>query len=148
MIEKHCPACYGLTNVNPSHIEGTCDICGTHYTIHKNKNCYGGIQLKYSPEKKTCSVCKEEKSIDDFYKNINSSDDHMSFCKECTRQKPKKYVRKMKDTKGIPDLSEKRTLSAVLPHLICISRKGYYADKILNESLNKIKETISEGTEA
>jgi hypothetical protein len=141
---KQCPACHELTEVNLSHTDGFCDICGVHYTINENKNCYQGIQLKYTVEKKTCSVCKEEKYIDEFYRNTNSSDDHMTFCKKCTKQKPKKYVRKTRDKKGIPDLSEKRTLSAVLPHLIKISRKGYYADKILNDSLSKIKETLAE----
>lgn len=147
MIEKHCPACYDFTNVNPASTEGTCEKCGIKYTINENKNCFGGIQLKYAPKKKRCTVCKKEKLIDEFYKNINSHDDHMSFCKECTKQKPKKYVRKTEDTKGIPNLS-KRTLSEVLPHLILISRKGYYADKILNESLNEIKETIRGEVEA
>ena len=96
--------------------------------------------------KQTYGYLFEEKLIDEFYNHKNSSDRHSSFCKKCTNEKHKIHARKRRDER-IPDLS-KRTLSAVLPHLICISRRGYYADKILNDSLAKIKETISETSSA
>lgn len=144
MIEKHCPACYEYTNVNPDLSEGICDFCGKTFQIVKNKSCYRGIQLVYISPNKKCPVCGEIKLIDEFYNNCNTSDRHSSFCKSCTNEKHKVHARKRKDTKGIPDLSQKKTLSAILPHLISVSKNGYYADKILNESIARIKAELYE----
>jgi 5-methylcytosine-specific restriction endonuclease McrA len=42
-------------------------------------------------ETKVCSICKKEKPINDFYKAKLFKDGHMYFCKECDRERKKKY---------------------------------------------------------
>jgi len=43
---------------------------------------------------KTCSVCKEHKSIDDFYKLSKSKDGVANLCKECDKKRYKTYYQK------------------------------------------------------
>lgn len=43
---------------------------------------------------KVCNGCRIEKSVDDFYKNSTTGDGIGSRCKECERERMKKYVRK------------------------------------------------------
>lgn len=43
---------------------------------------------------KTCTKCKIEKSISDFYKDQNTEDKYRSYCKECIANYGKKYRQK------------------------------------------------------
>ena len=49
---------------------------------------------------KVCTICKTEKSMDDFGKLAASKDGHLSFCKECNRQRNKNYRLSMIDVAG------------------------------------------------
>ncbi len=46
-----------------------------------------------APILKTCSICKQEKSITDFNKNNQKSDGLQTHCKECGRFKSKEYYK-------------------------------------------------------
>jgi len=45
---------------------------------------------------KRCSGCKDEKEIDNFYKNKLVLDGHSNYCIECTRQNSKRYFQRKK----------------------------------------------------
>jgi hypothetical protein len=46
---------------------------------------------------KRCSGCKDEKEIDNFYKNKLVLDGHSNYCIECTRQNSKRYFQRKKE---------------------------------------------------
>ena len=46
---------------------------------------------------KKCSGCKQELSIENFYKNRNMSDGHSSYCIDCTRENSKRYFQRKKE---------------------------------------------------
>ena len=47
--------------------------------------------------KKKCSGCKDEKTLDNFYKNKLVLDGHSNYCISCTKQNSKKYFQRKKD---------------------------------------------------
>lgn len=47
--------------------------------------------------KRTCTKCKVEKTVEDFYKNISYFDGYSTWCKKCYRQKRKEYREKNKE---------------------------------------------------
>ena len=47
--------------------------------------------------KKKCSGCKNEKTLDNFYKNKLVLDGHSNYCISCTKQNSKKYFQRKKD---------------------------------------------------
>lgn len=47
--------------------------------------------------KKKCSGCKQDLSIDNFYKNKLVIDGHSNYCIECTRKNSKKYFQRKKE---------------------------------------------------
>ena len=42
---------------------------------------------------KTCSKCKEQKPLDEFYRNRRTKDGKASWCKECHRARSREYGR-------------------------------------------------------
>lgn len=46
---------------------------------------------------RTCTKCKIQKTIEDFYKNTSYFDGYSTCCKECHRQKRKEYRKSNKD---------------------------------------------------
>lgn len=48
-------------------------------------------------KRKRCSGCKENKSLDNFYKNKLVLDGHSNYCIECTKQNSKKYFQRKKE---------------------------------------------------
>jgi predicted nucleic acid-binding Zn-ribbon protein len=158
-VEKRCPRCRHRFDVNTKSKNATCPSCGITYDVYHPKTEYeiannkGGIALRYVPPKKKCSCCNETKPITQFKKYSHSSDLHSSWCKKCTSKQNKLNYQNNKKhktvcVKDIPEVNAKAPLSSVLNHLIRISSNGYHADEILNDSLAKIKETISETSSA
>ena len=45
-------------------------------------------------ETKICTKCKNEKTLDDFYKDINKKDGHSCACKECGNNEKREYRKK------------------------------------------------------
>lgn len=43
--------------------------------------------VSYMAGFKTCSCCKQEKSLDSFYRNSGTKDKLTSWCKECTKKR-------------------------------------------------------------
>lgn len=56
-------------------------------------------------ETKVCSVCKEEKSLDEFNKRNSKSDKHVALCKTCHAEKTKQYRESLKE-KGVQEGSK------------------------------------------
>lgn len=48
-------------------------------------------------KKKKCSGCKNEKTLDNFYKNKLVLDGHSNYCIECTKKNSKKYFQRKKE---------------------------------------------------
>jgi hypothetical protein len=48
-------------------------------------------------KKKKCSGCKNEKTLDNFYKNKLVLDGHSNYCVECTKKNSKKYFQRKKE---------------------------------------------------
>jgi hypothetical protein len=48
-------------------------------------------------KKKKCSGCKDQKTLDNFYKNKLVLDGHSNYCIECTKKNSKKYFQKKKE---------------------------------------------------
>ena len=48
-------------------------------------------------KRKKCSGCKEEKGIENFYKNKLVLDGHSNYCIDCTKQNSKKYFQRKKE---------------------------------------------------
>lgn len=48
-------------------------------------------------KRKRCSGCKEEKTLDSYYKNKLVLDGHSNYCIECTKQNSKKYFQRKKE---------------------------------------------------
>jgi len=46
---------------------------------------------------KTCIKCKTSKPISDFYKNINYTDKHSNYCKQCISSKEKNILQETKE---------------------------------------------------
>ncbi len=46
---------------------------------------------------KKCSGCKENKSIDNFYKNRLVLDGHSNYCIDCTRENSRRYFQRKKE---------------------------------------------------
>lgn len=46
---------------------------------------------------KTCSRCKEEKELSEFYKHIRSKDGLCAYCKECDKKAKKDYYSRNKE---------------------------------------------------
>jgi type VI protein secretion system component VasA len=46
---------------------------------------------------KKCSGCKEEKSLDTFYKNKRTNDGHSIYCVSCTKENSRKYHQRKKN---------------------------------------------------
>jgi hypothetical protein len=47
--------------------------------------------------KKKCSGCKNNKEIENFYKNKLTSDGHSNYCIDCTRENSKRYFQRKKE---------------------------------------------------
>lgn len=47
--------------------------------------------------KKICSKCKQEKTIEEFYKNKSKKDGCCSICKICTKQYRREYHQEHKE---------------------------------------------------
>jgi hypothetical protein len=60
--------------------------------------------------KKECSECKENKSLNKFYKHIGMSDGHINKCIECFRAYARLRLR-------IPEVSQRRNLYAQKPEI-------------------------------
>jgi len=45
---------------------------------------------------KTCKICKEEKELEEFYKNGKAKDGRNSYCKECDKKAAKKRYETIK----------------------------------------------------
>jgi hypothetical protein len=48
-------------------------------------------------KKKKCSGCKDEKTLDSFYKNKLVLDGHSNYCVDCTKKNSKKYFQRKKE---------------------------------------------------
>lgn len=48
---------------------------------------------------KECTLCKENKSKDNFYKNKKSNDGYHSYCKDCFKEYIKEYRKQIKEDK-------------------------------------------------
>lgn len=70
---------------------------------------------------KTCSKCKQNKDVKDFYKNALYSDGYMNVCKECHKQYQQQH-KKVRDPNYMKNWYRKRQSQ----------QKG---DKINNEQL-------------
>lgn len=159
ILEKRCPICRGNFDIETESKTATCPHCNQVFVFSlpasdsRNPLYTGGICLKYTLKKKKCPKCKKTKPIDEFKKDLTSPYNHSSRCKFCMNEQyrlryKKAYRPKLKSAPEIHNVSARSPLSSVLSHLINISKNGYYSGQILNESINIIKETIIEGTEA
>ena len=152
MVRKRCPHCKGRLDVDPEWKHVKCKPCKIIWDIVPAKNDIGGIVLKHVPEKKKCTICKKTLPITLFRRSISSSDYHTSWCYQCISEKNKQYynnrVNEYKQSDKIPYVEARQPLSSILNHLIRVSKTGYHANEILKDNIEKIKETIIEGTEA
>ena len=46
---------------------------------------------------KECIICKDTKSISEFYKHKEMTDGHINKCKECCREQSKKRERELRE---------------------------------------------------
>ncbi len=51
-----------------------------------------------SSETDTCTVCKEEKSLSEFYKKANARGGHRPECKQCGSAKSRRYYKENRET--------------------------------------------------
>ena len=159
ILEKRCPICRYHFDIDTKATIASCPHCNQVFELslppsdNRSTLYTGGICLKYTPEKKTCPKCKKTKPLEEFKKDLTSPDNHSSRCKFCMNEQYRQRYKKTSrpEPNGVPNIpcvSTRAPLSSVLSHLVQVSKKGYYADKILNDSLQKIKETIIEASEA
>lgn len=85
---------------------------------------------------KKCSICNNEKSLDEFYKNTSSKDNRMSFCKTCDKQKRKKYY--TKNTKQIIEKAKIYNQTYINENRQTLSRE-YFKKRYNNDVLFKIR---------
>lgn len=81
--------------------------------------------------KKKCSGCKCELTIDNFYKNKLVIDGHSNYCIECTRKNSKKYFQKKKE-KFIKNENEN------LMKMVILSNYNSNVDNVHADNLMKI----------
>lgn len=106
---------------------------------------------------KTCSKCKEEKELSEFYKKISSKDGHRGVCKECYKNYSTKEIRnksynnrknnesfieyrKKYREKNIDNIREKNKKYCVDNSEELKSKKKTYYEKNKEKILNDMKE--------
>jgi hypothetical protein len=106
---------------------------------------------------KLCSGCKENKKIDEFYKNKRMEDGRSNYCISCTKENSQKYYQRKKEKESnekTDDLMKMLLLSEyrekIDPNNADILVKVLMLKKLVKsvlEEIEKIEETITKNEE-